>query len=125
MGRWNHGSATLDVALVAVAATSGVESQPLYFGPEDRPLFGWLHAAAAVNRPELGLVVVNSFANEAICAHRSVRHLAERAADAGIPALRFDYDGTGDSAGHDFDPDRLSAWLASGGVAGDTLGELT
>src|SRR6267378_4565458 len=97
MGRRNHGSAALDVALVPVAATSGVESQPLYFGPEDRPLFGWLHAPAAASRPALGLVICNPFGNEAICAHRSLRHLAERAADAGIPALRFDYDGTGDS----------------------------
>jgi alpha-beta hydrolase superfamily lysophospholipase len=125
MGRWNHGSAALDVALVPVAAASGVESQPLYFGPEDRPLFGWLHAPAAASRPALGLVICNPFGNEAICAHRSLRHLAERAADAGIPALRFDYDGTGDSAGHDFDPDRLSAWLASVGLAADTLRELT
>jgi len=125
MGRRNHGSAALDVALVPVAATSGVESQPLYFGPEDRPLFGWLHAPAAASRPALGLVICNPFGNEAICAHRSLRHLAERAADAGIPALRFDYDGTGDSAGHDFDPDRLSAWLASVGLAADTLRELT
>jgi len=27
--------------------------------------------------------------------------------------LRFDYDGTGNSAGSDTDPDRVSAWLAS------------
>jgi len=45
--------------------------------------------------------------------HRALRHCAEAAADAGIPALRFDYDGTGDSAGTDLDPDRLSAWIAS------------
>ena len=31
----------------------------------------------------------------------------------GIVALRFDYDGTGDSAGLQDDPDRVASWLAS------------
>ncbi len=31
--------------------------------------------------------------------HRSLRHLADRFARAGIPAVRFDYHGTGNSPG--------------------------
>ncbi|MGH7437650.1 MAG: alpha/beta fold hydrolase [Polyangiaceae bacterium] len=61
----------------------------------------------------LGLVICNPFGFEAVCAHRSLRHFAQAAAEAGFPALRFDYDGTGDSAGDDRDPDRLFAWVAS------------
>ena len=87
--------------------------EPLFFGPRARPLFGWLHRPAASAAPPLGLVVCNPFGYEAICAHRSLRHFAEAAAAAGVPALRFDYDGTGDSAGDDRDPDRLAAWIAS------------
>jgi pimeloyl-ACP methyl ester carboxylesterase len=45
--------------------------------------------------------------------HRALRHWADAVADAGFPALRFDYDGTGNSAGSDTDPERVSAWLAS------------
>lgn len=89
---------------------------PLYFGREDRPLFGWLHepsGAEASASARLGLIVCNPFGYEAICAHRSLRHFAEAAAAANIPALRFDYDGTGDSAGDDRDPDRLGAWIES------------
>jgi alpha/beta superfamily hydrolase len=67
------------------------------------------------------LLICNPFGNEGICAHRTVRHLAERAADAGIPTLRFDYAGTGDSSGHDFEPGRLAAWVDSIQQAADEL----
>lgn len=96
-------------------------SGPLFFGHEDRPLFGWLHAATEPVRADLGLLVCNPFGNEAICAHRTVRHLCEQASRAGIATLRFDYDGTGDSAGHDADPRRLEAWLESIQLAADEL----
>jgi alpha/beta superfamily hydrolase len=97
-------------------------AEPVYFGPDDRPLFGWIHRPPhGAARASLGLVLCNPFGYEAICAHRALRHLAAAAADAGIPALRFDYDGTGDSAGTDLDPDRLSAWIASVHGATETL----
>ena len=96
-------------------------AEPVYFGPDDRPLFGWIHRPQRAARYSLGLVLCNPFGYEAICAHRALRHFAEAAADAGIPALRFDYDGTGDSAGTDLDPDRLSAWIASVHRAAETL----
>lgn len=44
--------------------------------------------------------------------HRFVRRLACELAEAGIPALRFDYRGTGDSLGSETDPDQVKAWLA-------------
>jgi alpha-beta hydrolase superfamily lysophospholipase len=94
-------------------------AEPFYFGPADRPLFGWLHRAPRDAR--LGLVICNPFGYEAICTYRVLRHFAEAAAAAGVPALRFDYDGTGDSAGDDRDPDRLGAWVASVGHAVDAL----
>jgi dienelactone hydrolase len=50
---------------------------------------------------------------EGRAAHRTFRRLAEELAAAGIVALRFDYDGTGDSAGLQDDPDRVPSWLRS------------
>lgn len=99
--------------------------RPFYFGPADAGLFGWLHQADSPVPPGLGLVICNPFGNEAVCSHRTLRHLAEQAAVAGVPTLRFDYAGTGDSIGHDFDPDRVGAWIASIQVAADTLREKT
>jgi len=100
--------------------TPRLEPTPTFFGPAERPLFGWVHHAPAEAAP-LGLVVCNPFGYESICAHRSLRHFAQAAAAAGIPALRFDYDGTGDSAGCDRDPGRVAAWVASVRAAIDAL----
>jgi predicted alpha/beta hydrolase len=99
---------------------TGVERRPLYFGNEARPLFGWLHLPTH-STASIGLVICNAFGNEALCSHRSVRHFAEQAARQGIPTLRFDYDGTGDSAGHDLEADRVAAWIASAGAAADEI----
>jgi len=89
-----------------------VRPKPLYFGPSERPLFGWLHAPASAPR-DTGVVVCNPFGYEAACTHRSLRHFARAAAGAGLPAMRFDYDGTGDSAGDDLDAGRVEAWVRS------------
>jgi alpha-beta hydrolase superfamily lysophospholipase len=47
--------------------------------------------------------------------------LAERLSQTGLPTLRFDYHGTGDSPGSDSDPDRVSTWLANVRAAVDWL----
>jgi alpha-beta hydrolase superfamily lysophospholipase len=99
-----------------------VKSGPTFFGPPDRRLFGWLHLPSeSVERADVGVVLCNPFGYEAMCTHRSLRHFAEAFARAGYPALRFDYDGTGDSAGSDRDPDRVRAWLDSVHEAVETL----
>jgi alpha/beta superfamily hydrolase len=102
-----------------------VNAEPIFFGPADRALFGWLHRPPRGHALGAGLVICNPFGNEALCAHRTIRHLSARAADAGFAVLRFDYDGTGDSAGHSFEPQRVAAWLASIQIAADTLKEAT
>ncbi|MEO8017826.1 MAG: alpha/beta fold hydrolase [Pseudomonadota bacterium] len=104
---------------------SSPRAQPLYFGPTDRSLFGWLHRPAADVARNLGLVLCSASGYEAICTHRSYRHFAEEAAARGFPALRFDYDGTGDSAGGSLDADRLGHWLRSIAAAIDILKETT
>ncbi len=90
----------------------GPEHTQVWFGSESRPLFGW------VSRPAGGLarggaVLCPPMGEEGRAAHRTFRRLAEELAAAGIVALRFDYDGTGDSAGLQDDADRVPAWLAS------------
>jgi pimeloyl-ACP methyl ester carboxylesterase len=99
--------------------------EPFFFGPKDRPLFGWLHNPAGITASSVGLVICNPFGYEAICAHKTLRHLAQAAAGADVPALRFDYDGTGDSAGNELDAERVPAWIDSIGQAVDALKEKT
>ncbi len=100
-------------------------AEPLFFGPEHRPLFGWLHRPEKSACSSMGIVICNPFGYEAVCAHRSLRHFAEHAAAAGFPTLRFDYDGTGDSAGDDFDSGRAQAWVDSISCAADFLRDAT
>jgi alpha-beta hydrolase superfamily lysophospholipase len=102
-----------------------IRRTPLYFGPEDRSLFGWLHAPESAAQRDLAVVLCPPVGHEYINSHRSIRHLADRLAEAGIPALRFDYDGTGDSCGDDEDPARLAAWRSSVAEAMRTAREIT
>lgn len=86
---------------------------PLYFGAPGNELFGWMHGAPEGSRSGFALIICNPFGFEEICAHRSLRHLASATAAIGIPTLRFDYAGSGNSRGDEFEPDRLEAWLRS------------
>lgn len=54
---------------------------------------GWLHAAAGGR----GVVLCPPWGFEALCVHRAFRDLARDLADAGLPCLRLDLPGTGDS----------------------------
>lgn len=81
---------------------------PFFFGTSDRQLFG-AHdpPPGSANR---GVVFCHAWAREYLLAYPTVRHLARRLSEAGWHALRFDYSGTGDSAGDDVDADE-NAWL--------------
>lgn len=84
--------------------------EALYFDAADHKLFGWLHRPSGSPRVNLGLVVCKPFGYEAICSHRSLRAFAEEAAAIGVPTLRFDYLGTGDSAEIEPQADQLTVW---------------
>ncbi|HWH84337.1 MAG TPA: alpha/beta hydrolase [Burkholderiaceae bacterium] len=92
---------------------SAALAQPLTFGPAHARLFGWLHAPDAARAGGLGLVVCAPFGFEEVCAHRSLRLLAEAAAAQGIATLRFDLAGTGQSQGDEIEPGQWPAWLRS------------
>jgi alpha-beta hydrolase superfamily lysophospholipase len=92
-----------------------ISRTPFFFGPEDRSLFGWYSAPAETAEAvgDVAMVICPPLGHEYMSAHRSVRHLADALARAGISNVRFDYHGTGDSQGDDRDPDRVAAWSAS------------
>lgn len=84
--------------------------EPLYFTAGDHRLFGWLHPGSAGLNCGTGLVICKPFGFEAICSHKSVRTFAAISAAAGVPALRFDYRGTGDSDDLDAQANQLEVW---------------
>ncbi|HUI03330.1 MAG TPA: hypothetical protein VLZ77_07295 [Acidimicrobiales bacterium] len=87
----------------------------MWFGPRARPLFGWFHSPGAAATG--AVVLCPPIARDHLQSHYAMRRLAERAAAGGLGALRFEYDGTGDSAGSSQDPGRVDAWLDSIGQA--------
>ena len=73
--------------------------------------FGWLHEGESL--ATRGVVLCQPFGREAMWVHKGWRVFAETLAAAGSPTLRFDYAGTGDSAGEAEDGEQLEQWLQS------------
>jgi alpha-beta hydrolase superfamily lysophospholipase len=86
------------------------DARPLYFPSGDQTLFGWLHPAHGTAISDAGVVICSPFGYESVCAHGSLRAFADTCAAAGIPTLRFDYAGTGDSGGTVGEMDQISGW---------------
>ena len=99
-------------------------SEAFYFNSGDQKLFGWLHRPVGIAR-DLGLVICKPFGYEAICSHRSMRAFAEMTASIGVPTLRFDYLGTGDSAEIDPQANQLEVWTNDTVAAIDELKRVT
>lgn len=71
----------------------------LFFGPARQQLLGVYHAPAAAQDRFQGVVLCYPFGQEYMRAHRAFRQLAFILSSKGYHVLRFDYRGTGDSAG--------------------------
>lgn len=95
---------------------------PMRISRGDRELFALYLPASSGGPLRPAVVMCNAFGQEAIRAHRLFRILGERLCAAGCDVLRFDYFGSGDSAGDDdqFDVDGA---LADIQVATDVLVE--
>ncbi|WP_197090419.1 serine aminopeptidase domain-containing protein [Cupriavidus basilensis] len=102
--------------------------RPLHFDG----CFGWYHAATGAR----AVVLCNAVGHEALWTHAGLARLAERLAAQGVPVLRFDYPGTGDSADAVAAADRVEdgagapancvdACVASIGQAGNLLRRLS
>ncbi len=94
---------------------------PLRFLRDARELFA-LHLQPSTHVParDHAVLLCNPFGQEAIRAHRLYRVLGDRLAAAGFHVLRFDYYGSGDSAGEDTEFD-LDGAMADTVAAGNLL----
>lgn len=82
---------------------------PIWFGRDDRPLFGWLNLP---ERARSGAVLCRPIGAEEASSHRAFRCLAENLANLGVVTLEFDYTGTGDSAGDITDVVSTTTWVS-------------
>ena len=84
---------------------------PFYFGSTSRRLFGAYAPARGAGISASAVLLCYPWGQEYIRAHRSMRVLANMLCAAGFHVLRFDYFGTGDSAGESRDAS-LGSWEA-------------
>jgi pimeloyl-ACP methyl ester carboxylesterase len=83
---------------------------PFYFGSSERPLYGVHHPPKGKAARSEGIVLCYPMGQEYMRAHRAFRQLANLLARSGYPVFRFDYFGTGDSAGAS-DEGSVAQWL--------------
>lgn len=103
----------IPAAAKAVPRLDIVPRTAFYLESQGQPLFAWLHGKPDAVTVDHGVIICAPLGYEQLHAHRSLRHLADAVASANIPVLRFDWHGTGDSAGIDGDPARLEMWKAN------------
>jgi pimeloyl-ACP methyl ester carboxylesterase len=84
--------------------------RPFFFGRSERLLFGTYHAPAARSSRPGAVLLCNPFGQDAIYAHRIYATLAAKLSKLGQHVLRFDYYGTGDSAG-DVEDGSQAGWI--------------
>jgi uncharacterized protein len=82
---------------------------PFFFGTSERRIFGVYEPAASGASGKRAAVLCYPGGSEYIYAHRTIRQLAIKLSAAGFHTLRFDFYGTGDSAGDLTDAD-LTGW---------------
>jgi alpha-beta hydrolase superfamily lysophospholipase len=99
-----------EVRLLEIPGRAVGSPEAFYFNSSCHGLFGWLHQSLNDSKTDVGVVLCQPFGYESICAHRGMRAFAEAIAAAGMPALRFDYSGTGDSSDIDAEADQLQIW---------------
>lgn len=93
---------------------------PLFFGDSQNPLFGIYHPPAGKENSQTAVLLCYPQAREYEITHWAIRQLAGMMVKAGSHVLRFDYSGTGDSAG-DYDSVSLEKWKSDIQIAIDEL----
>lgn len=94
--------------------------EALFFGESDSQLYGVYHAPGSGDHTNRALLMCYPAGHEYLRIHRCYRQIASQLNDLGFHVLRFDYFGTGDSAG---DHDDISAerWVSDTLAAMDEL----
>jgi uncharacterized protein len=84
--------------------------EPYYFGEEPKKLFGIYYCPIKETTNQIGVIFLNPIGREYVKIQRGLSYLAKSLSSNGFHVLRFDYYGTGDSAGHTYESN-LNCWL--------------
>jgi pimeloyl-ACP methyl ester carboxylesterase len=91
-----------------------------WFRSGEYSLLGHIDFPDSIRR-NCGVLIVPPFGWEDVCSYRPLRFLGQMFASHGIPAMRFDLPGTGDSSGDARDPELVESWVRSIGDAADQM----
>ena len=93
------------------AAVDTPGARPHFIAQDGHHLFAWHHPRGRPCDAAHAVVLCPPLGGEFVRAYRVWRILAEQLASIGFDVFRFDYEGTGDSAGDVTEPGRVEAWL--------------
>lgn len=93
---------------------------PFYFGDSHAPLYGVLHEPTSGSFKSKAILICAPLGHEYFRSHRMLALLSEQLAAQGYYCLRFDYAGTGDSAG-EFDLQSIERWQKNIAQAAEEL----
>jgi alpha-beta hydrolase superfamily lysophospholipase len=100
-----------------------VNMKPIFFGNVAQQLYGVYHPARGGNRRHTGVLLCYPHVTEYNFVHRAYRQLSLQLSSEGFDVLRFDYFGTGDSAG-ETDDGSVEQWLADIKTAAEELRDI-
>lgn len=76
--------------------------ESFFFGDTTEQLYGVMQEPQGTLIRDFALLICYPYGQEYMITHRALRTLSINMARAGVPSMRFDYAGTGDSAGETF-----------------------
>jgi len=95
----NYQNATIPSSPLVTPLRAAGGGEGFFFKNDAKPLFGCYLPAQRRTARKCGVVLCYPVGHEYGICHRAFRQLAQRLAVDGFPTLRFDYYGSGDSAG--------------------------
>jgi pimeloyl-ACP methyl ester carboxylesterase len=95
-----------------------------HFGTAERPLYGVHHEPVSRELRQSAVLICYPFAREYMRCHRALVRFCDRLAGSGYHCLRFDYFGTGDSAGENGDGN-VDEWINNTRSAAQELRHLS
>ena len=92
-----------------------------FFGSSPSPLLGVYHPPRPGTTPATAALICPPIGHEYLRTHWAIRRVANKIARAGIPVMRFDYRGIGDSSGEIWQVATLGQWVDDVLLAADEL----
>lgn len=109
----SHSEHTSETGNEQLGSTDSSNSNrfPFWLNEGSQTILCWLHIPQNDQISNTGVIICNPLGYEYSHTHRTVRHLSNHLSSKGYATIRFDYNGTGDSASDLFATERINTFL--------------